>query len=289
MIQELPSLLEIVKKEKAELVIVDSYYVTDEYLKALMKLLPVVYFDDVFEFPYECTAIVNYNLFAYEWKQRYLEKYKDKKIQLFIGTKYVPLRKEFSVQVHSYIHVNVRNILVSTGGADPYKIAEKIAREVAKTEELSDVLFHFVVGSLSTNYKKMKELEASSENIIIHADVTNMADLMRKNDIAVAAAGSTLYELCVCGIPTVTYTFADNQLPGAETFAKQKIMINLGDYRRTTNFFPHMIEEIVELKKDIRRRVTMSQLMQELVDGKGANRLACEILKIVKEYKNVNF
>lgn len=36
--------------------------------------------------------------------------------------------------------------------------------------------------------------------------------LMQKADIAISAGGFTLYELCACGTPTITYCMADNQM-----------------------------------------------------------------------------
>ncbi|MCR5796546.1 MAG: hypothetical protein K6G63_01315 [Eubacterium sp.] len=45
---------------------------------------------------------------------------------------------------------------------------------------------------------------------------------MQKCDIAISAAGSTLYELCACGVPTITYTTADNQIKAEKFLAKKK-------------------------------------------------------------------
>lgn len=59
---------------------------------------------------------------------------------------------------------------------------------------------------------------------------------MQKCDIAISAAGSTLYELCATGIPAITYTLADNQLIAAEQFDKQGIMLSAGDCRDDEGF-----------------------------------------------------
>ena len=47
-----------------------------------------------------------------------------------------------------------------------------------------------------------------------------MSEVMKYCDIAITAGGSTMYELCACGVPMITYAFADNQLPGVEGFEK---------------------------------------------------------------------
>lgn len=43
------------------------------------------------------------------------------------------------------------------------------------------------------------------------SECKKMSELMQQCDMAVSAAGSTLYELCACGMPTITYVLADNQ------------------------------------------------------------------------------
>lgn len=63
-----------------------------------------------------------------------------------------------------------------------------------------------------------------------------MKKLMMLCDVAVSVAGSTLYELCACGIPTITYVLADNQIPAEEMFEQEGIMLNARDYRVNMNF-----------------------------------------------------
>ena len=73
-------------------------------------------------------------------------------------------------------------------------------------------------------------------NAVLHINEHNMSALMQKCDIAISAAGSTLYELCATGIPAITYTLADNQLIAAEQFDKQGIMLSAGDCRDDEGF-----------------------------------------------------
>ncbi|MDR8320110.1 UDP-2,4-diacetamido-2,4,6-trideoxy-beta-L-altropyranose hydrolase, partial [Acinetobacter baumannii] len=48
-----------------------------------------------------------------------------------------------------------------------------------------------------------------SINILINAN--NMADLMAEHDLAIGAAGSTAWERCCLGLPTIMICMADNQ------------------------------------------------------------------------------
>ena len=59
---------------------------------------------------------------------------------------------------------------------------------------------------------------------------------MKKADIAISAGGTTLYELCACGTPTISYSFADNQLDNVEQFQKDELIDYAGDVRKTNIF-----------------------------------------------------
>ena len=60
-----------------------------------------------------------------------------------------------------------------------------------------------------------------------------MADLMLQSTIAVSAGGSTLYELCACCVPTVTLSYADNQLGNVKGFDSRGLMDYAGNVRNT--------------------------------------------------------
>ena len=81
-----------------------------------------------------------------------------------------------------------------------------------------------------------------------------MRALILSMDICVSAAGSTLYEICACGVPLITYILADNQIPGAGTFEKSGLAVNCGD------------------------RVEVGKRMQEMIDGYGAERLVRQLM-----------
>ena len=98
-------------------------------------------------------------------------------------------------------------------------------------------------------------------------------------DLAVSAAGSTLYELCACGTPAVTYALADNQLPGADAFHRAGIMISLGDIRADMdNPIEKIMESIWVLSGDLSKRKEISRRMQGVIDGNGAKRIVEKLL-----------
>ena len=112
-------------------------------------------------------------------------------------------------------------------------------------------------------------------NLFLHENVTNMSELMLSCDVAISAAGSTLYELCACRVPTITYILADNQIPGARGFEQRGIMKCAGDIRETgaVELSARLIDMALELCDNESERALIAERQGSVVDGKGAERI----------------
>lgn len=84
-----------------------------------------------------------------------------------------------------------------------------------------------------------------------------------------------MYELCACGVPMITYAFADNQLQGVEGFEKLGVGKYCGDVRSgEENLWSNIEDAIRSYMSEYGHRMNVIDKMKELVDGKGAIRLA---------------
>ncbi len=272
--------IEYTKKIKPTALIVDSYFVTPHYLEKLRKITKLIYIDDRMEFAYDVDMIINYNVFARE--DSYVKLYGNcdrKKPQLLLGTSYAPLRKQF-LNSRITIKENVSDILVLSGATDKQHVEKGLMEWLIQEKNmLEKYRFHFVAGKLNSDYENLKKLAVKDNNLCIHYDVNDMKSLMCLCDVAVSAAGSTLYELCACGIPAITYSFADNQMPAEHEFANRKIMLSVGDIRDNIRYLEQIMQCLEHLINDYKMRSDMSAKAFELVDGKGAGRIAEYIFK----------
>lgn len=259
------SIVQVVIDNRPSLILVDSYYVTQEYFRLLSQYCCVAYVDDLNAEIWNVDILINYNIYG---EHIDYSKYKMVKTLLLLGPKYAPLRREF-VGIKSHRIKPVTDVLISAGGSDPEGITEKIMREICS--KLKNIRFHFIIGALNPRLDIIKSRVLS--NVVLHINEHNMSDLMQLCDVAISAAGSTLYELCACGTPTITYTLADNQLLAAKEFEKQEIMIYAGDCRHNLSFVQTLEYLLKNVIDDIDKRKKMASKMQLLVDGKGAERI----------------
>lgn len=279
--EELSNVLPLLEKLCPQLIILDSYFVTPEYMSTLRETTPLVYIDDLNMFDYPTDAVVNYNIYAHKMQYPQNKRY-------FLGPQYAPLRKEFS-GLKREIEPKVINVLFSTGGTDLEHVALRCISYLKEHPELQELTYHFVIGGLNQDVAEIEKKARGASYIKLHKQVKDMKSLMMQCDIAVSAGGTTLYELCACGLPTITYIFADNQIMVAEGFEENGIMLCAGDVREKSTFEDTLYAKLSELVINWERREKLSGKMCELIDGSGAKRLAKaiinEILGRTKEKK----
>ncbi len=275
---EIPKLKEVLLNENADWLIVDTYFATDEYFKELKKIVKTAYFDDVYSFPYDVDVLINYNIYAS--KEDYESLYKGNNLpRLILGPKYAPLRKEFAEGKIKEQKEKAEYVLVSVGGSDPFCMAKAFVKTIDETEELKNNLkFRFVLSNMEPDIAELKEFSQNVSWLEVHENVKDMKGIIDLSDMALSAAGSTQYELCACGVPTINFAFADNQLPGGEKFGKEGIFMYAGDVRDEKDFYPKVAEMLRTLYSDKEKRTMMAQKAYSLIDGRGAERLAKEFL-----------
>ena len=270
--EELSIFLPIIERERPELVILDSYFVTPQYMEAVKRTVPLLYTDDLNLFDYPVDIVVNYNIYGPDVP------YPQNKMYL-LGPQYAPLRKEFQGLSQRNTKDRVENVLVSTGGTDPYHVALHCAEYLRKHLPRENMIFHFVLGAMNRDIVQLEQIAEDFSFIKLHRQVTDMCSLMLQCDVAISAAGTTLYELCACGVPAVTYILADNQIQGAQMFQKAGLMPCAGDIREDACFLEHLFELLNSLADDFAQRQHIAEQMQGAVDGRGAARLAEAVLK----------
>ncbi len=258
----------------ADYILVDSYFVTYKYLCSLKhRAKTLAYIDDLNAFPYPVDVVINYNVYGFFLN--YKSSYDKDNAPLFIlGATFAPLRAMFRDVERKKQNKIVRNILISTGGSDIAHIALKLVQS-----KPINYTFHLLLGNMNPDKDVIINLSEENKNFVIHENVIDMRSFISEMDIAVSAAGSTLYEICACGVPLITYSIADNQIYGAEAFEKLELAINIGDLRNIPDPCEKIIGSVKDLANNYEKRVHIGNKMQDMIDGYGADRIVETILK----------
>lgn len=270
---ELSAWEEIPKKNKeTNVILVDSYFVTNRYLCEVSKYGYVILLDDMGEQRFSVDGVINYNAFVD--RQQYKNLYEPGNTDLILGSDYVPIRPQFREGFYR-VREQVENILVTTGGGDVENIAGRILKELQGkiTDDIID--YNIVIGTFNPHLEEMQELAEASPNIHIYHDVYDMAALMRQCDLAVTAGGSTIYELAAVGVPFICFSYAENQEKITEYLGREGIAYFAGAYHKEGEIVLERIaEQAKELVRDYQKRNVCYLKIKTLTDGAGAERIA---------------
>lgn len=267
---------------KLKWILVDSYYITDEYVAFLSRFAKVAVMDDLAEKPRRSDLVINYNLYA---KEAY-ENMPGKEIlkETLLGAAYVPLRRQFQGCVKNEKLSDgqspregqkhqVENVLITTGGADQDNIGGRILEKLAV--KYDTIKFHLVAGRYHPQIRWLWALADERENIEIHVDVQDMASLMKQCDLSITAGGTTIYELCAMGVPLVCFSYAKNQEQLCAYMEKLVGNCYAGEWHKNQ---PKTMEKLCEIfeqmyeNEDLRKQAGIKQTLA--VDGMGAGRIA---------------
>lgn len=258
--------------ERFSALLIDSYFVTQDFLEALRPMAKTVYIDDLYAFDYPVDLVINYDFEP-------PETFYSKAGKALLGCSFTPLRAQFS-GLAPVFRERVADVLISTGGTDAWNVAGKLASALLTAPESKSWRIHVLTGPMHTHLEALQVLAASQTRLILHENVKDMAGLMRACDLAVSAAGTTLYELCAAGVPSVSFTMADNQLPCARDMERFAGVPCAGDVRSTPDLTGRFLSLLFSLAENFQKRSALSRSMHAAIDGKGAERIARELLAL---------
>jgi spore coat polysaccharide biosynthesis predicted glycosyltransferase SpsG len=203
--------------------------------------------------------------------------------QLLLGPSFCLLRREFTPWRTWQREISAvgRKVFVTLGGSTPAEVGVRVMESLARArvEALRAI---FVVGGSSPDAAALENCAVRfPEKISIRRDVSNMAELMAQADIGISAAGSTCWELCLLGLPSILLDVAENQVPIALELDHLGCALYAGSgIRVAPDELANSLESLLASRE---KRQLMSRRSRELVDGMGAERVVSAMRGIVRE------
>jgi UDP-2,4-diacetamido-2,4,6-trideoxy-beta-L-altropyranose hydrolase len=161
------------------------------------------------------------------------------------------------------------NLLVMFGGAGDAAHASLILEALRRLAPRRRFQVHLVLGSAVRAEDVVDD--RTDEWLTVSQFVGDMPAALACADMAVSAAGSTVYELMTAGVPSLVVAVAENQRANARRLSQLGLAINLG--------FAGSLEvdavagALDGLAADALTRASMSAKGRETVDGQGAVRV----------------
>lgn len=257
--------------------VIDHYGLDREFetqMRARVKRILVI--DDLADRAHDCDVLLDQNLYD-DAASRY-ENLVPKHCKLLLGPQFSLLQSAFREAREGLRRANgFRRLLVSFGGSDPTNETSKVLhaiRLVSRRKFQVDVL----MGRWNANQRELQSIARNMPGVVLHENTDRVADLMRASDVAIGAGGTTTWERCCLGLPSITMAVADNQVAICETLAHQGYQTYLG---RAEGVSISAITETLRFSSANFSAIReMGLKSMELVDGRGSDRVA-EVMRAI--------
>jgi UDP-2,4-diacetamido-2,4,6-trideoxy-beta-L-altropyranose hydrolase/UDP-4-amino-4,6-dideoxy-N-acetyl-beta-L-altrosamine N-acetyltransferase len=225
--QDSEDCLNFLKQSRVDWLIVDHYGIDEEwqiYLKGNYQKLMVI--DDLADRNHQCDLLLDQTF------NRQKKDYKDlvpESCELILGSQFALLRKEFN-NLRNYSLDRRRapvfkELLINMGAMDNLNTTRMVLEGVGNCNLPKDINVTVVMGGLSPHIESIQELAKKiAYRVVVKVEVNNLAEIMANSDIAIGASGTTTWERCCLGLPSIQFVAAENQIYLAENLSNMNII-----------------------------------------------------------------
>jgi UDP-2,4-diacetamido-2,4,6-trideoxy-beta-L-altropyranose hydrolase/UDP-4-amino-4,6-dideoxy-N-acetyl-beta-L-altrosamine N-acetyltransferase len=261
--QDADDCIDVLKNKQIDWLVVDHYAIDEQWqkrLKSYYKKLMVI--DDLADRKHQCNVLLDQ---TFGRKQEHYSTLTPKSCELLLGSQYALLRTEFSkwrpYSLNRRTKSGFKRLLINMGGVDANNVTENILDELKICNLPNDICITVVMGSLAPYLESIRSkaitLPYKTE---VKVNIDNMAEIMANSDIAIGAAGSTTWERCCLGLPTIQFVIAKNQQFLAEILSQNNAIKLVKEIKE----IPYLLESSSEWMTSV------SNTALEVCDGMGS-------------------
>jgi spore coat polysaccharide biosynthesis predicted glycosyltransferase SpsG len=204
---------QFVLTRNADIVVVDGYEFSREFFAALeLSDTPFAVIDDNAETNAKSpNAVINQNPHASAPMYAHLQG----NPKLLLGLQFAMVRREVREVAAMNLPTREGEVFVAMGGADFLGLTAPIVEALAET----GLQIRVAVGHANTQREQVQKLADQFGHVTLieqHDYVSSLASA----HVAVLAAGSSLWEACAVGTPSIGLVVAENQFASANAAAK---------------------------------------------------------------------
>lgn len=265
--------LSIVMDSSSDLLIVDHYSLDERWEQIVSPHCRVMVIDDLADRHHICEILLDQNLGR---NSADYKKLVPPYCRLLVGPQYALVRREFSaLRPYSLARRaasrKLKQLLITMGGVDKGNASCLVLDALTACTLPEDCRIIVVMGLHApwSDKVRAKALQMPWPTEVL-LNVQNMAKLMADSDLAFGAAGSSAWERCCLGLPTLTMVLADNQWGGAFALSLQGAALVLrGGSELTTE-----LNQQITLLSDVDNLYAMQLACSSLTQGDGAVTIA---------------
>lgn len=254
--------------------IVDHYLLDFTWEKAIRPYVhKILVIDDLANRRHDCDILLDQNLF-HKMHLRY-SKLIPSYTQTLLGPAYALLRNEFR-EARSKIknsRTKMQRLFIFFGGADVTNETAKVLEAIKMLGKL-DLAVDVVVGASNPYKEEIRHECEVMKGINFYCQINNIASLMAQADFSIGGGGSSVWERCCLGLPSIVVPVADNQIEPMRELAKVGAILLFGKERSPEGYLS-ILQDVFLKRKPLDK---MTQIGLNLFDANGAKRVAEKLL-----------
>lgn len=267
--QDAEACLPVLATRHPDWLIVDHYALDTRWECALAPhYIKLMVIDDLADRPHECNLLLdqNYGRGTSDYCLLVPEA-----CHLLCGSAYALLRPEFAAlrpySLQRRAQPVLRKLLISMGGVDKDNVTGQILQALQTSPLPVDCRITVVMGVtapwLEDARRQALNMPWPTQVLV---GVSDMAQRMADCDLAIGAAGSTSWERCCLGVPTIMLALAENQLKAAQELERSGAA-QLITLPKNAALLPR--EQPIPLINDSTQLRRMAECAANIVDGSG--------------------
>lgn len=253
--------------------VVDHYALDQRWETALQphyqKLMVI---DDLADRPHRCDLLLDQNLGR---QPKHYASLVPAHCQVLTGPHYALLRPEFAaLRPYSLqrrqAQPALRQLLITMGGVDQPNATGQVLQALKTCALPADCRITVIMGLMAPWLKNVRELDGQMPwptEVVVN--VNDMAQRMADSDLAIGAAGSTSWERCCLGLPTLMVVLAENQQAGAQALEAAHAARLIGSVSNIATQLPQALRELTDSKHQMR----MSLAASSITNGQGVEKI----------------
>jgi UDP-2,4-diacetamido-2,4,6-trideoxy-beta-L-altropyranose hydrolase len=271
-------LTQAVSGQRFDAVVFDHYGLAASDHQAMAKGRPTLVIDDLADRPLGADLVLD------SGPARRSQDYDGlvpETARLLLGPQYAPVRPEFAELRPGALArrggEGVGRVLVAMGLSDVGGVTERVLERLRP--RVNGAGIDVVLGAGSPSLAGLNRIARRDERLALHVDSPDMAWLTANADFAVGAAGSSAWERCALGLPSLMVVLADNQRAAAKALVERQAALAID--ATASDFDAAFDRGVTRLMTDPDLRRRLSQASAEVCDGLGAPRAAEAFLKAI--------
>lgn len=268
----------VVSDPHPDWLVVDHYALDARWERQLRPFCRrIMVIDDLADRPHDCDLLLDQNL------GRTFADYSalvPGSCTILTGPQYALLRPDFAALRRYSLarrqHPRLERLLITMGGVDKDNATGRVLDALRENPLPADCNIVVVMGRQAPWLDQVREQAATmpwSTQVIV--DVHEMASLMADSDLAIGAAGSSSWERCCLGVPSLLLVVADNQRNVAALLDQADAVRMLQLDADLPTQLACLINEMSQSEVCLRQ---LSDSARAITDGKGTQRVADELM-----------